>query len=117
MAINDYKEATKYENLIRIAFNCGRGSRYGAHLSYMENAMTMERGETYAKHLGPFAKQFEKVKKYISKALTKISKTKSYSSESKFFNELNIELNNSNSTDELMEIVKSSLGKLNELRK
>lgn len=117
MAIEDYKEATKYENLIRIAFKCERGNRYGAHLSYMENAITMERGETYAKHLGSFNKQFEKVKKHISKALTKLSKTKAYSSQSQFFNELNNELNTSNSTGELKEIVKTSLAKLTELRK
>ena len=47
-------------NEIRNAFDCQRGSRNGADLSYMKNAMTMERREIFAKHLGSSEKQFEK---------------------------------------------------------
>tara|TARA_R110000751_G_scaffold298553_2_gene408631 strand:- start:1633 stop:1989 length:357 start_codon:yes stop_codon:yes gene_type:complete len=117
MAADEYIQATRYENLIRNAFNCQRGSRNGADESYMQNAMTMERGETFAKHLGSFSKQFEKVKNYISKALVKLSKTKPYSTESEFFNEMNAKLEYSNSTQDLMEIVNLSLEKVVELKK
>lgn len=41
----------------------------------------MENGDTNAKHLGSFEKQFDKVKNYTSKALIKLSKTKPFSSE------------------------------------
>ncbi|MCB9426944.1 MAG: hypothetical protein H6584_07965 [Flavobacteriales bacterium] len=117
MAIDDYKQAMRYENLIRNAYNCQTGNRNGAHLSFMQNAMTMERGESNTKHLGSFKKQFEKVKTYISKALIKLSKTKPYSKESIFFNGLNHELEYSNSTKDLMEIVNTGLDKIIELKK
>ena len=117
MSADEYIQATKYENLIRNAFDCQRGSRNGADVSYMQNAMTMERGETYAKHLGSFSKQFDKVKNYISKALAKLSKTKPYSTESEFFNDLNAKLEYASSTQDLMGIVNLSLDKVIELKK
>ncbi|MFC4632441.1 hypothetical protein ACFO3O_00870 [Dokdonia ponticola] len=116
MSINEYLQATKYESLIKNAFNCQKGNRNGADKSYMQNAMTMERGETYAKHLGSFDNQFEKVKNYISKALNKLSSTKHYSTKSDFFNELNTKLEYCNTTKDLMEIVELSLDKVIELK-
>jgi hypothetical protein len=117
MAADDYVKATRYELLVRKAFNCQRGARNGADLCYMQNAMTMERGETFAKHLGSFEKQFEKVKTYTSKALQKYAKTKPYSKNSDFFYGLNDQLSYLTSTSELMEIVDSALEKANELTK
>ena len=112
----EYTEAMSYEMLIRNAFNCPRGTRNGADLSYMKNAMTMERGETSAKHLGSYEKQLEKVKTHISKALVKLAKTKPYSKEMDFFNNLNEELENLNSTSRIMVIVNNALEKVIELR-
>lgn len=117
MSADEYTRAMKYEMLIRNAFKCPRGSRNGAELSYMQNAMTMEHGETYAKHLGSFEKQFEKVKTYISKALIKLTKTKPYSNESKFFDNLHSRLAYSETTEELMRIVDSRLEKLKAIKK
>ncbi len=116
MAVEDYTQAMQYEMLIRNAFNCQRGSRNGAELSFMQNAMTMERGETFAKHLGSYQKQFEKVKNYLLKALIKLTKTKPYSKESHFFEKLIDQLEYSNSTNDLMKIVNPALGKIIELR-
>jgi hypothetical protein len=117
MAVNDYLKASRYELLVRKAFNCPRELRNGAHSCFMENAMTMERGETFAKHLGSCEKQFDEVKQYISKALIKFSKTKPYSTHSNFFIELNERLSYLNTTSELMEIVDTGLDKANELTK
>lgn len=45
MGAEFYTQATRYENLVRIAFNCQRGTKNGADLSFMQNAITMENGE------------------------------------------------------------------------
>ncbi|RTY78012.1 hypothetical protein EKL97_14590 [Flavobacterium sp. LS1P28] len=116
MFATEYTQAMNYEMLIRNAFNCQRGTKNGADLSYMKNVMTMERGETFAKHLGSYEKQFEKVKSYISKTLLKLTKTKPYSKEMDFFNSLNVELEYSKSTIGLMKIVNSALEKVIELK-
>jgi hypothetical protein len=117
MSADEYTRAMRYEMLVRNAYDCPSAMRNGAHLSFMENAMTMERGETYAKHLGSFDKQFKKVKTYLSKALIKLTKTKPYSSEKVFFADLNDKIEPSNSTDQLMEIVNLGLDKVIEIRK
>lgn len=116
MAVNNYTEAMNYEMLIRNAFNCQRGTRNGADLCYMKNVMTMENGESFAKHLGSYEKQYEKVKIYISKALLKLTKTKPYSQEIDFFNNLIEKLKYSRSTNSLMEIVNIALEKVIELK-
>lgn len=116
MASQDYLKASRYENLIRNAFNCSTGMKNGAHLCFMQNAITMERGETFAKHLGTFDNQFEKVKNYISKALIKLSKTKPYSINSEFFIDFNNEISDVSTTEELMEIVDKSLNKITEFK-
>ncbi|WP_055436640.1 hypothetical protein [Lacinutrix algicola] len=117
MSKDEYTKSMRYEMLVRNAYNCQRGMRNGADLCFMQNAMTMERGETFAKHLGSFEKQFEKVKTYISKALLKASKTKPFSNESDFFASLNSELENLSTTAELMNIVNLGLDKIVDLKK
>ncbi|AZI55151.1 hypothetical protein EIB75_07810 [Epilithonimonas vandammei] len=117
MGAETYKQAFKYENLVRIAFDCPRGMRNGADLCVMQNAMTMEDGKTHAKHLGSFDKQFEKVKGYTSKALIKLSKTKPYSAEKDFFLDLDSKINWVGTTAQLMTIVVTALDKVIELRK
>ncbi|MCL1651717.1 hypothetical protein M2T28_03790 [Elizabethkingia miricola] len=112
MGVKDYTEATKYENLVRIAFNCQRGVRNGADQCFMQNAITMERGETYAKHLGSFQKQFEKVKLYLSKALVKLTNKRPFIVEKSFFLHLESKVYSSTTTDELMDIVDLALKKI-----
>lgn len=117
MAKEDYTQAFTYENLVRNAFNCARGMKNGADLCFMQNAMTMERGETFAKSLGSFEKQFEKVKIYTCKALIKLSKTKPFSLNSDFFIELENKANYVNNTSELMQIVNEAMVKVIEFKK
>ena len=117
MSADEYLQAMRYEMLIRNTFNCQRGSRNGADLCYMQNAMTMERGETFAKHLGSYEKQLEKVKNYTLKGLNKLIMTKPYSSEKDFFIRLNDQLVYVSSTQELMKIVNNALDKVVELKK
>ena len=116
MSAEEYTKGMRYEMLIRNAFDCPSGRRNGAHQSFMQNAMSMERGETFAKHLGSFEKQFDKVKIYISKALLKLSKKKPYSKESDYFIELNDRLDFISSTSELMKIVDFGMDKVIEFR-
>ena len=116
MGAETYKQAFKYENLVRIAFDCPRGMKNGADLCFMQNAMTMEDGKTFAKHLGSFDKQFEKVKSYTSKALIKLSKTKPYSTNKDFFLNLENEINSVGTTTQLMTIVTTALDKVIELK-
>lgn len=111
-----YTQASRYENLVRIAFNCQRGARNGADLNFMQNAMTMENGDSFAKHLGSFDKQFDKVKNYTSKALIKLSKTKPFSKERDFFLNLESKINYVGTTSQLMDIVNESMDKVLELR-
>ena len=117
MATEDYVKASRYESLIRNAYNCPTSMKNGAHLCFMQNAMSMERGETYAKHLGTFDKQFAKVKDYVSKALVKLSKTKPFSIQSEFFIDLSNEITKISTTEELMKIIDLSLNELIELKK
>lgn len=115
MSTDNYKKAMRYEMFIRNTYNCKRGSRNGADISFMKNAMSMEKGETFAKHLGSFEKQFNKVKNYVEKALIKLTKTKPFSNEKDFFNNLLSKLEYVNSTHYLMEIVDVALDKINEI--
>ncbi len=82
----------------------------------MQNAMTMENGDTFAKHLGSFEKQFDKVKNYTSKALIKLSKTKPFSTDKEFFLDLESKINFTEITSQLMDIVNKSMDKVLELR-
>ena len=111
-----YSQSFRYENLIRIAYNCQRGMKNGADLCFMQNAMTMEQGKTYAKHLGTFEKQFDKVKNYTEKALLKLSKTKPFSSEKDYFLSLVDRMENLETTSELMNVVNMGMEKVIELK-
>ncbi len=117
MGKDDYTQASNYESLVRIAFNCSRGMKNGADLCFMQNAMTMERGESFAKHLGSFEKQFSKVKKYTSNALIKLSKTKPYSHHHEFFCDLEDNVNFVDSTEQLMQIVNRAMDLVLEVKK
>jgi len=116
MSTEFYTQATRYENLVRIAFNCPKGAKNGADFNFMKNAMTMENGDSFAKHLGSFDKQFDKVKNYTSKALIKLSKTKPFSSEKEFFLDLEGKINFVGTTSQLMDIVNKTMEKVLELR-
>ena len=109
MSTDNYTNATKYELFIRNVFQCPRGMKNGADLCFMKNAMSMEEGETFAKHLGSFDKQFKVVKSYIDKALTKILKTKAYTLSHAFFDQQKANLEHASTTTDLMDIVIPSL--------
>lgn len=117
MSAEIYKKAFDYEMLIRKAYECQSGMKNGAHLCFMQNAMTMENGETSAKHLGTLKKQFEVVKKYLIKALIKLSKNTKYKNSKMFFEEQLINVENSTSTNNLMEVVLISLEEIRKYNK
>lgn len=116
MSVDEYKKAFSYEMLIRNVYECPRGMKNGADLCFMQNAMTMERGESFAKNLGPFKKQFEVVKNYLQKALIKLSKTRKYNKSLGFFEQHLNNLSYANTTNELMEIVDTTLDELNKYK-
>lgn len=112
MSAEIYEKAFKYEMLIRKAYECPSGMKNGAHLCFMQNAMTMENGDSFAKHLGTFKKQFGVVQKYIEKALIKLAKNSKYKNSKIFFEEQFAITENSTSTIELMEIVLITLDEI-----
>jgi len=117
MNTSTYTDAAMYELLVVAAFDCLPGMKHGAHLCFMDNAMSMERGETAAKYLGSFEKQLKEVKKYLSKALIKLTQKKPYSTESEFFKGLESQVESSGTTNELMKIVNLALDKIIEIKK
>lgn len=117
MSAEIYKKAFSYEMLIRKAYECPSGMKNGAHLCFMQNAMTMENGETFAIHLGSFKKQFELVQNYLGKALNKLSKNPKYKNSKTFFEEQFSHTENSTSTIELMEVVLNSLDEIKKYNK
>lgn len=108
MSVDQYKDSLIYEYFIRHAHNCLRGMRNGADACFMKNAMSMESGETFAKHLGSFQKQFSVVKGYIKKALEKALKNKSYRDSHSFFNAALEDCDSADTTSALMDIVTAS---------
>lgn len=116
MSVDDYKKAFSYEMLIRNIYGCPRGMKNGADLCFMQNAMTMERGENFAKNSGTFKKQFDIVKNYLKKALIKISKTRRYNNSLILFEQQLNNLSYANTTKELMEIVDTTLDELNKYK-
>jgi hypothetical protein len=116
MSVDEYKKAFSYEMLIRNVYECPRGMKNGADLCFMQNAMTMERGKSFAKNLGPFKKQFEVVKNYLQKALIKLSKTRKYNKSLSFFEQHLNNLSYVNTTSDLMEIVDTTLDELNKYK-
>lgn len=101
-----------YEMLIRRAFNCPSGSKHGAHQQLMQNAMTMEHGKTYAKHLGSFSKQFNEVKGNVEKALAKLGGNKELTHLSPFFKQQSEKLLDADNTTQLLAIIKNALDKV-----
>lgn len=116
MSTQDYQDSLIYEYFICRAFNCPRGNRNGADASYMKNAMSLEAGETYAKHLGSFDKQFSKVKDYIQKALVKLLKTKSYKDSHPLFESKKEELHYAGTTTALMRVIRDAMNEMNKYR-
>lgn len=114
--MTDYNKGFKYEMLIRHAFDCPRGMKNGAHNSFLENAISMEKGETYAKQNGTFQKQFEKVKRYTSKALLKLAKKKPFSNEASYFIELEAKLLGLDNTSQFQNLVELGMERVMKLR-
>jgi hypothetical protein len=114
--MTDYNKGFRYEMLIRHAFDCPRGMKNGAHNSFLENAISMEKGETYAKQNGSFQKQFDKVKGYTSKALIKLSNKKPFSKEATYFLQLEDRLLEVGNTSQLQNLVDMGMEKVMELR-
>lgn len=109
-------EIMSYETLIRRAFNCPRQSKHGAQKEIMRNAIWAEQG-VKIKNIGSRQKQLADIKKYLSKALIKLSKTKPYSKSSALFIVLDKALLDCNHSSELMVIVNTALEEAIKLNK
>ncbi|MGB0885490.1 MAG: hypothetical protein ACPGVH_03985 [Chitinophagales bacterium] len=80
MSVEAYKKGLEYEIFMRKAYSKGeeftqQNLRIGLDESVFQNLIRLEEGDTI-KVLGTFDKHFLKVKDYISKGLSKISKKK-----------------------------------------
>jgi len=112
MSATEYMDSSSYELFIRRAYDSPSQMKNGAHQCFMQNAMTMEAGKTFAKHLGTFEKQFEEVKVYMAKALEKYKTKKEFSNLLSFFDEQSNRLENAVTTAQLIGIVKATIDKL-----
>lgn len=110
--IYDYHNATKYETLVRHAYNSRAIRRNGAHQSFLLIAIRAEHNIKCVKTLKKYQKELETVKRYLSKALLKLARTAPYSSESEFFFKLEDLVCYCNDTFSLIMVIKNALDKV-----
>ena len=83
----------------------------------MENALTMEQGHTFAKHLGSSGKQFKAAQKKLLETLQKLQTKAPYKTAADHFNKLYDETLRCNSAEYLNGIIEDALAKANSLDK
>jgi len=110
MKRDNYSEGLIYERFIIEAFGCSRGLRYGADSSLMKNLISLENEKISIKHFNSFEKQLSKVKLHITYALMKLSKKEPL--KKTFFVSLISEIENSNETYELIEIIELAFSEI-----
>ena len=106
MPLDTYMAGRKFENLLRKVYP---PKSVNANKSLLENALTMEQGLTYAKHLGSYEKQFKEVQKKLIQILQRLQTTKPYKVDSSHFKNLEDEVERCNSAICLYEIVQDAL--------
>lgn len=105
MGVDAYTAGRRYEALLTRAYP---RKKVNSLKSLMDNAITMEQGHTYAKHLGTAEKQFQLVKSQIIETLEILSETAPYNSDPSF-EVLQDALKVCKYTNCLMELVESAL--------
>ncbi|MCP9201324.1 hypothetical protein MKO06_15550 [Gramella sp. GC03-9] len=112
MSLDTYMAGRNFENLLRKVYP---SKSVQANKSLLENALTMEQGHNFARHLGSAEKQFTGAQNKLIKTLAKLCTTKPYNSASKYFEELVDRTERCNSAVSLHEIVENALKKASSL--
>lgn len=112
MALDTYIAGRRFENLLRKVHPT---KSVNANKSLLENALTMEQGKTYAKHLGSAEKQFREAQKKLLETLEKLQAKPPYNQAEDFFGTLSDDTARCNSAMCLNEIVENALIKASTL--
>jgi hypothetical protein len=113
--IEAYKEGTLYENFINLAHQNKNGVRNGASVSLMQNLILVEKDPSND-CLGSREKRLASVKKYMIKAFDAILKKRWSEADRRKMEELKNFTEKSNSSGELMDIIKMGIEILNKAR-
>lgn len=106
----DYlRKGRNFEILIRRAYNCERGRKYGADAAlYLELVkLELEDNESIK-----YKWRFQKLKNYINKALSKLRKRKRYHESDNIFSPIQLELIKAKNVDDLAKIASLGLAKV-----
>ncbi|MEO2061944.1 MAG: hypothetical protein ABGW97_03090 [Christiangramia sp.] len=101
---SEHLAGSRYETLIKKAFNCGEGDKHGARRGYFINLYRAERGESSGLLGGSFEDQFDEIKENIRAALIEFDSNPSFE-----MKELISEIDNCENTDCLSAVVKRAL--------
>ncbi|SFF95939.1 hypothetical protein SAMN04488033_11684 [Salegentibacter agarivorans] len=112
MPIDTYMSGRDFENLLKKVYP---PRSVQAHKSLIENALTMEQGKTYSKHLGSTEKQFKEAQKKLIQTLQKLQTKKPYNKAADHFEELEYDVERCNSASCLNGIVQDALKKSSSL--
>lgn len=108
--IDTYKMGSKYETFFGRAFNDTNRSKPGAHGTTFTNLVDSENGQSNVKHLGSTQKIADNLKKHMHKAMDKyLSNKKIPDQDRSVIKELKSQIDGSNSSDELFDIVKETV--------
>ena len=104
-----FRKGRNYEILIRRAFNCEKGRKYGAEAGlYIELVkLELENNESIE-----YKWRFQKLKNYISKALSKLRRRKRYFNSDDEFSPIQFKLNNAHNVNDLAKITSLGLAKI-----
>jgi len=106
----DYsRKGRNYEFLIRRAFNCEKGKRYGATAELMIELYLLEVKD---KESLLYKRCFQKTKNYIARALSKFKKRKRYFNSNDEFMPLLVKLHHAENVDDLTQIINKGLLKM-----
>lgn len=108
MPLDTYMAGRQFENLLRKVYP---PKSVQAHKSLLENALTMEQGHTFAKHLGSTEKQLKAAQKKLIEILGKLQTKSPYSAATDYFNDLSNETCRCNSAECLSSVVDNALTK------
>jgi hypothetical protein len=112
MAVNEYIAGFRFEQLLSKVYPL---RSVNANKSLLENALTMEQGKTFAKHLGSTEKQFSNAQKKIIETLSKLQTKPPYNTAEEDFEAFAATAEQCNSATSLSEVVEEALLKASSL--
>jgi len=112
MAIDYYREARNYETLMRRAFNCERGKRYGANQDLFLELFEVDKMKQFRGAFTVYDRHFLKIKLNLEKALIKLKKRKRYYNSYYHFTPLLLRLHHATKPQHLIKIINISLSKI-----